>query len=160
MLKISQLARQTGLSTHTLRYYEKNGLISASTRSEAGYRLYDQTAIKRVEFVQTARRIGFSLSDIAQLLSIRVDKRSHSCREVTDITRNKLEQVEAQITELQGMRATLNILLESCCGGPENATHCSIMEALEENEAISSAAAARAGDSTPAASVRAEELGR
>jgi MerR family Zn(II)-responsive transcriptional regulator of zntA len=132
MLKISELSAQTGLSAHTLRFYEKHGLISASKRSEAGYRFYTEADVRRVQFVKTARNTGFSLEDIGQLLSIRVDKKSHSCQEVTDITQKKLDEVNAKIEELQTMQQTLEILLESCCGGPENATHCSIMEALDE----------------------------
>lgn len=132
MLKISELSAQTGLSAHTLRFYEKYGLINASTRSEAGYRFYTEADVRRVEFVKTARNSGFALADIAQLLFIRVDKKSHSCQEVTDITQKKLAEVNAKIEELQFMQQTLAILLESCCGGPENATHCSIMEALDE----------------------------
>jgi MerR family Zn(II)-responsive transcriptional regulator of zntA len=134
VLKISELSAQTGLSAHTLRFSEKHGLISACTRSESGYRYYNEADVRRVEFVKTARNIGFSLEDIDQLLSIRVDKRSHSCQEVTDITRHKLEQVNAKINELQSMQQTLQILLESCCGGPELATHCSIMEALDAGQ--------------------------
>lgn len=134
MLKISELANRTGLSAHTLRYYEKHGLVSASVRSEAGYRYYSDKDVRRVEFVRTARSIGFSLADISQLLSIRVDKHSHSCQEVTDITQAKLAEVNDKIGELVSMQKTLGVLLESCCGGPENATHCSIMEALEEGD--------------------------
>ncbi|MCH2324384.1 MAG: Zn(2+)-responsive transcriptional regulator [Pseudomonadota bacterium] len=134
MLKISQLAAKTGLSVHTIRFYEKYGLISASERSEAGYRYYNDVDIRRAQFVKTARNIGFSLEDISQLLSIRVDKTSHSCQEVTDITQHKLDEVNARLEELQSMQNTLEILLESCCGGPENATHCSIMEALEADD--------------------------
>jgi len=64
MLKISELAAKTGMSAHTLRFYEKNGLVSASDRSEAGYRYYNDADVRRVEFVKTARNIGFSLEDI------------------------------------------------------------------------------------------------
>ena len=131
ILKISELSEQTGLSAHTLRYYEKHGLINASNRSEAGYRFYNDSDLRRVQFVKTARNTGFSLADIGQLLSIRVDKRSHSCQDVTDITQKKLLEVSAKLTELQSMQQTLELMLESCCGGPENATHCSIMEALD-----------------------------
>ena len=131
ILKISELSEQTGLSAHTLRYYEKHGLINASNRSEAGYRFYNDSDLRRVQFVKTARNTGFYLADIGQLLSIRVDKRSHSCQDVTDITQKKLLEVSAKLTELQSMQQTLELLLESCCGGPENATHCSIMEALD-----------------------------
>ncbi len=134
MLKISELAAKSGLSAHTLRFYEKHGLITASSRSKAGYRFYNDADVRRVEFVKTARDIGFSLQDIAQLLSIRIDKRSHSCQEVTDITQHKLDEVNLKLDELHSMQQTLQILLESCCGGPENATHCSIIEALEEGQ--------------------------
>ncbi len=134
MLKISELSARTGLSTHTLRFYEKHGLVSASVRSEAGYRYYSDTDVRRVEFVRTARHIGFSLNDISELLSIRLDKSRHSCQEVTDITETKLAEVNARIAELQSMQQTLQILLDSCCGGPENASHCSIMEALEAEQ--------------------------
>ena len=131
MLEISEISEQAELSAHTLRYYEKHGLVNASNRSEAGYRFYTDSDVRRVQFVKTARNTGFSLADIGQLLSIRVDKRSHSCQDVTDITRKKLVEVNTKLAELQSMQQTLELLLESCCGGSENATHCSIMEALD-----------------------------
>ena len=134
MLRISEIAERTGLSAHTLRFYEKHGLISASERSEAGYRLYSEADLRKAEFIRTARNIGFSLDDIAGLLSIRLDKSSHTCQEVTDITQRKLVEVNDKIRELTAMRKTLNTLLDSCCGGPEDATHCSIMEALDASE--------------------------
>ncbi|MBT8147273.1 MAG: Zn(2+)-responsive transcriptional regulator [Gammaproteobacteria bacterium] len=134
MLKISEIAERTGLSAHTLRFYEKHGLISASERSEAGYRLYSEADLRKAEFIRTARNIGFSLEDIAGLLSIRLDKSSHTCQEVTDITQRKLVEVNAKIRELTAMRKTLKTLLNSCGGGPEEATHCSIMEALDASE--------------------------
>ena len=131
MIKISELGAKTGISPHTIRFYEKHGLIEASQRSEAGYRFYSEADVRRAEFVKAARSIGFSLDDIAQLLSIRLDKTSHSCQEVTDITRHKLDEVNARIAELQTMQRSLQLLLKSCSGGPENATYCSIRETLE-----------------------------
>lgn len=131
MLKISEIAEKTGLSAHTLRFYEKHGLIAASERSDSGYRLYSEADLRRAEFIRTARNAGFSLEDIAGLLSIRLDKVSHTCQEVTDITRRKLQDIDARLSELTAMRRTLQSLLDSCCGGPDDATHCSIMEALD-----------------------------
>lgn len=127
MLKISELAVMTGLSAHTIRFYKKHGLIEASKRSDSGYRYHSDADVKRAEFVKSARIIGFSLDDIGVLLSIRLDKQSHSCQEVTDLTQHKLDEVNARLAEQQ----TLERLLESCCGGLENATHCSIIEALD-----------------------------
>jgi len=134
MLKISEVAEKTGLSAHTLRFYEKNGLINASQRSEAGYRLYSDADLRKARFIRLARNIGFSLEEIASLLSIRLDRASHSCQQVTDITKGKLIEVNEKIRELTSMQSTLETLLASCCGGPEDATHCSIMEALDANE--------------------------
>ena len=142
MLKISELAAKTGLSAHTIRFYEKHDLIRASERSEAGYRYYNDSDIRRAEFVKAARNIGFSLEDISQLLSIRVDKTSHSFQEVTDITQHKLDEVNEKISELESMQNTLQILLKSCCGGPEKATHCSIIEALEAGAVVKDRGAA------------------
>ena len=142
MLKISELAAKTGLSAHTIRFYEKHDLIRASERSEAGYRYYNDSDIRRAEFVKAARNIGFSLEDISQLLSIRVDKTSHSCQEVTVITQHKLDEVNEKISELESMQNTLQILLKSCCGGPEKATHCSIIEALEAGAVVKDRSAA------------------
>ncbi|MBM87988.1 MAG: Zn(2+)-responsive transcriptional regulator [Gammaproteobacteria bacterium] len=136
MLKISELAAKTGLSAHTIRFYEKHGLVCASERSESGYRHYNDADIRRAEFVKTARNIGFSLEDIAQLLSIRLDKSSHSCQEVTEITQHKLDEVNGKIEELQSMQRTLEILLENCSGGPESAIYCSIMGALELGQVV------------------------
>ncbi len=133
-MRISELSKRTGLSPHTLRFYEKQGLVSHNSRSEGGYREYDESDLRRVEFVRTARNVGFSLEDIAMLLSIRVDKDSHSCEQVAEITRRKLNEVNDRLRELESMKNTLGILLDSCCGGPESATHCSIMEALEHGQ--------------------------
>jgi MerR family Zn(II)-responsive transcriptional regulator of zntA len=144
MMKISELSAQTGLSSHTIRFYEKHGLISASERSAAGYRYYNAADVRRAEFVKTARHIGFSLEDIGLLLSIRLDKQSHSCQEVTDITRHKLDEVNDRISELRFMQQTLKRLLDSCCGGPENTTHCSIIEALDAGDVARDAEAVAA----------------
>jgi len=154
MLKISELGSITGLSPHTIRFYEKHGLIEASERSEAGYRYYTTADVRRAEFVKSARNIGFSLDDIAQLLSIRVDKTSHSCQEVTEITRHKLDEVNARIAELEAMQSTLKRLLHSCSGGPENATHCSILEALEEGTKAGTEAGTKEGTGSSGSSTR------
>jgi MerR family Zn(II)-responsive transcriptional regulator of zntA len=71
-----------------------------------------------------------------------VDKSSHSCQEVTDITQHKLDEVNEKISELESMQNTLQILLKSCCGGPEKATHCSIIEALEAGAVVKNRSAA------------------
>ena len=102
-----------------------------SRRSAVGYRYYNDSGLRQAESVRTARRIGFSIADVATLLSIWVDKRNHIGQDVTDITQRKLKDIDKKISELASMRKTLQILLNSCSGGPETASHCSIMEALD-----------------------------
>ena len=118
MLRIGELATKTGLTAHTIRFYEKSGLLNASQRSESGYRYYADTDVRQAEFVKTARKIGFSVDDVSTLLSIRVDKSNHTCQDVTEITQRKLNDVNEKISELLLMQQTLKILLNSCCGGP------------------------------------------
>jgi len=130
-MKISQLAAQSGLSAHTLRFYEKSSLVEASERSAACYRHYSDDDVRRVEFVKTAKEAGFSLEEIAQLLSIRLDRDHHTCEEVTDITRDKLDVVNAKIRQLESIHESLQLLLQSCDGGMDSAVHCSIIEALD-----------------------------
>ena len=100
MLRIGELATKTGLTAHTIRFYEKSGLINASQRSESGYRYYTDTDVRQAEFVKTARKIGFSVDDVSTLLSIRVDKSNHTCQDVTEITQRKLNDVNEKISEL------------------------------------------------------------
>jgi MerR family Zn(II)-responsive transcriptional regulator of zntA len=154
MMKISQLAAHSGLSAHTLRFYEKNGLIEASERTGSGYRRYSEDDIRRVEFVKTARDAGFSLEEISQLLSIRLDRDHHTCEEVTSITRHKLEVVSAKIAQLEEIRESLELLLESCDGGLDSAVHCSIIEALDAGTAAVSVAKLAQTDTASAAKSR------
>ena len=131
MLKISELTGRIGLSAHTIRFYEKHGLIEAIERSDSGYRLYSAADVNRAEFVKTFRNSRFSLENIAQLLLIRLDRSNHCCQEVTDITRNKLHEVNRKMAELKAMQKVLSRLLNNCDGGLEKAMHCSILDVLD-----------------------------
>ncbi|CCW14878.1 MerR-family transcriptional regulator [Rhodococcus aetherivorans] len=73
MMRISQLARRTGVPATTLRFYEDAGLLHAE-RTPAGYRLYDQEAVDRLAFIATAKHLGLTLEEIAELLRVREDR--------------------------------------------------------------------------------------
>lgn len=130
-LKIGEISDQMGISRDTLRYYEKEGLIKPSLRSAAGYRLYSEADQACLKFVLSSRQVGFSLKDIADLLAIKINKKAKSCQDVKTMTANKIVQVDEKLAELQKLKSALNKLHDSCCGGPENAEHCSILQALE-----------------------------
>ena len=131
-MKISNLAAHSGISAHTLRYYEKTGLFSASQRSESNYRIYSQDDLVTAKFIKRSKECGFSLAETATLLAIRNDKDQHVCAEAKLITSTKIIDISQQITQLKQMQKTLQQLERYCCGGQESAEFCSIITNLEQ----------------------------
>lgn len=137
--QIGQLAKISGLSRDTIRYYESTGLIPQAPRSSSGYRLYSQQTLQQLGFIHNAKTLGFSLKDIAELLSINLDKDLYSCENVKDLSRHKLQQVEQKIAELEKIRSALQQLHNICCGGQEPASSCSILQKLNQQQYAASA---------------------
>ena len=133
-MKISELEMRSGISSHTLRYYEKSGLLKASKRNANNYRVYSKDDLTTALFIKRCKQSGFSLIDTAALLAIKDDKSQHVCAEAKMITASKLVEISAQIEQLKRMRATLSELEKFCCGGQESAEFCSIISALEEGK--------------------------
>lgn len=132
-MKIGDLAKRSGLSAHTLRYYEKSGILIPQNRSDNNYRLYTDDDLGKAKFIKHAREIGFSLSDVQIFLSIRADKPAHICAEAKSIAEHKIAQVKQQIKDLTKIVKNLHQLSDACCGGEESAEHCSIIDALENS---------------------------
>ena len=126
-----KLAKACGVKADTLRFYEKNGLISPGIRNESGYRLYSEQDKRRLEFIIRAKSVGFSLADIGELLDLDTNKAKVTCQEVKAVADTKLAQVEQKIIELTRFRDNLRELSNICCGGPRSAEHCTILETLE-----------------------------
>jgi DNA-binding transcriptional MerR regulator len=104
------VARLTGVSTDTLRHYERKGLL-ALRRSSNGYREYPPEALDRVRLVQRALSVGFSLDELARVFRIR-DRGGAPCREVRALAAAKLESMEKQILELIALRDQLRSMIE------------------------------------------------
>ncbi|QSX30420.1 Zn(2+)-responsive transcriptional regulator [Shewanella cyperi] len=136
MYRIGELADLCEVKADTLRFYEKHGLLSPSMRSDSGYRLYSSEDAARLRFILRAKAVGFTLSEITELLSIELNKADWACADVKGMVDVKLEQVSARIAELSAFRDSLQRLSDACCGGPESAMHCSILEALETNHQV------------------------
>ena len=109
-LRAGELARLCGISTDTLRHYERVGVLAHPRRSEAGYRQYPSAAVARVQLVRRALGLGFSLAELARLLCVR-DRGGAPCREVRALAARKLEQVEKQLIDLADLRDHLRALL-------------------------------------------------
>lgn len=132
LLQIGGFSELTGVSIDTLRYYEKIALLKAEARSASGYRLYGSQNLETVKFILSAKALGFSLSAIQQLLSIQINKQASSCEDVKVFTKIQLTEIEQRLQELQRIRDAVADLHDSCCGGPEDARYCSILQALEK----------------------------
>lgn len=135
-MKIGEFARKLGVSTDTLRYYEKHGLLTHSSRSQSGYRIYTDTDIKQMSFILRAKNVGFSLSEIKELLQIKIHKDQHSCHEVKEMTLQKRDLVAQRIEELTRFYDSLSLLAKKCCGGEEPAENCSILTTLEDIDGL------------------------
>lgn len=135
MYRIGELAKQYGVKTDTLRFYDKHGLLKPSIRSASGYRMYTEEDAECLGFILRAKAIGFSLTDISELLSIELDKSKWACADVKEVVDLKLTDIEAKIKELSYFQASLQKLSDACCGAHFSAENCSILDALESNSA-------------------------
>ena len=133
-MRIGELSKHTGFQVETLRYYEKQGLLEPVSRTESGYREYDKESLKQLHFIHQAKSVGFSLNEISELLTLRVERDQHSCGDVKTIAEQKLEQIENKINELYKMRDALHKITDACCGGSEPATSCTILNALDNSK--------------------------
>jgi MerR family Zn(II)-responsive transcriptional regulator of zntA len=133
MLKIGELAQHAGISRDTLRFYEKHGLITPSNRTDSGYRLYSKSDVLRINFILSAKEVGFTLNEIHQLLELEVTKDKKSCQDVKEFVDNKIQVVNQRLIEMKKIKQSLKTLSVACCGGDEPATHCTILGALSTN---------------------------
>jgi MerR family Zn(II)-responsive transcriptional regulator of zntA len=134
MLKIGELASLAKVSRDTLRFYEKHGLISPSDRSESGYRLYSDADVHRISFIISAKEVGFTLNEIHQLLELEVTRDEKSCQDIKQFVDTKIGIVNQRLAEIKRIKKSLQTLSNACCGGDEPATHCTILEALSEQQ--------------------------
>jgi len=108
-MRSGQLAHLTGVSTDTLRHYERLGLLPVPQRTAGNYREYSSGSQQRVELIQRALTIGFSLSELRTILAVR-DRGGAPCRHVRALMHSKIRAVDEQIRNLVSLRAELNRL--------------------------------------------------
>ena len=127
-LTVGRVARAAGVSIDTVRFYERLGLIAASTRTEGGFRVFDPTAVERIHFVRKAKALGFTLKEVAELLSLS-EMPDASCADVRRRTEAKLVEIDGRIARLQRIRQALSALSRACpAKGPVST--CTILDAL------------------------------
>ena len=112
---IGEAARASGVSAKMVRHYESLGLLGEVARTDSGYRQYSAAEIHTLRFIKRARDLGFSMVEIADLLSLWRD-RSRASGDVKQIAQQHVAALDARIAAMQAMRQTLNDLLHHCHG--------------------------------------------
>ncbi|MEO8673391.1 MAG: heavy metal-responsive transcriptional regulator [Tahibacter sp.] len=123
---IGELAKRAGIAIDTIRYYERNGLLAPAGRLASGYRRYGDVEFNRLRFILRAKALGFSLSDVRDLLEMSA---SDDVAQVKRSAQSKLADIDGRIAELQRIRAGLQTLI-SACPGHGRADACPILNAL------------------------------
>ncbi|USI78661.1 helix-turn-helix domain-containing protein [Sphingopyxis sp. USTB-05] len=126
-MRIGELAAATGTRTETIRYYEKEGLLTPPARTSANYRSYGEPHRQRLTFIRRARDLGFRLDDVRELLTL-ADDPSQPCGAVDRITTSHLDDIEAKMVDLAKMRDALRAMLRSC--SQDTISDCRIIESL------------------------------
>jgi DNA-binding transcriptional MerR regulator len=112
LLRIGQVAQRALVSTDTIRYYERLGLLPKPHRTLAGYREYPEEAVNRITLVRNAARFGFSLLEIGGFLRVR-EAGGKPCHQVRQAAQTILDRVDQQIAELTATRATMRDTLQT-----------------------------------------------
>jgi len=128
-LKIGQVAKQAGLTVEAIRYYEQRGIIPEPHRLDSGYRVYPESILTRLHFINRCKDLGFSLQEISELLSIQINPENSSAL-VKEQVENKITLVKEKISELQKLQDSLEQLSGLCCGDG-SVSDCPIIDFLK-----------------------------
>ncbi|MPY21304.1 MerR family transcriptional regulator [Shewanella psychropiezotolerans] len=127
-MKIGEVAKKTGLSVKSIRYYHDIGLICAA-RGENGYREYDKPQIDSLNFISHSRDLGFSLDDCRSLLDLKLNQ-DRDAEDVKRLAKTHLQMVSNRITKLKELESQLKHLIKDCRGGHQ--PDCAILSGLSE----------------------------
>ena len=134
MLTRGKLAAQTGCNIETIRYYETIGLIPAPARTASGYRRYEDEHVRRLNFIQRARALGFSSEKIQGLLHLTDPGEIHTRAEVKALTQEHIDEIAVRIRDLQKIKRRLNQISSFCDGSDKSAQTCPILESLFDDK--------------------------
>ena len=132
-MRIGALAKQTGCSVETIRYYEREGLLPPSARTEGNYRIYSDADVERLSFIRDCRSLDMTLEEIEQLLSFR-DAPEKYCTEVNELLDEHIGHVTARVAELQTLEQQLH-KLRRLCRRTQKAKNCGILKRLGKGNA-------------------------
>src|SRR5712691_4498548 len=110
---IGRVARETGLSVHAIRFYEREGLLKAPGRSEGRFRVFHQESVRELKFIRKAQDLGFSLSEIRELVILRRSG-SQACLHVRELLSKTLGRVDEKVEDLLRLQSELKAALHKC----------------------------------------------
>ncbi|ENX15519.1 Cu(I)-responsive transcriptional regulator [Acinetobacter sp. CIP 64.2] len=128
-MNIGKVSQASGVTSKMIRYYEQIGLIPAAGRSNAGYRSYSDNDVERLKFIKRSRELGFSVTEITDLLDLWSNSNRHSA-DVKHLAQSHIQKLEQRIQDLQQMVQTLQTLVDCCAG--DHRPDCPILEGLKE----------------------------
>ena len=130
-MNIGQAARRSGLSSKMIRYYESIGLLKPALRSDSGYRLYQPDDLHTLAFIKRSRDLGFSLEEVARLLTLWQDRQRASA-DVKALAMQHIDALNHRIEALVSLRDTLGELVAHCQG--DDRPDCPILKDLANDK--------------------------
>jgi MerR family copper efflux transcriptional regulator len=127
MMNIGEAASTSGVSAKMIRHYEELGLLPEARRTESGYRQYEPADVHTLRFIRHSRDLGFSLSEIAELVSLWRDRKRPS-RQVKALAETHIRELEQKASEILAMKSALEHLVH-CCHGDDR-PECPILDGL------------------------------
>lgn len=133
--QIGRVAKETGLSVHAIRFYERQGLLKAPARSEGRFRVFDEGALRELKFIRKSQELGFTLAEIRELTVLR-NTNSPPCSHVRDLLNKALGRINEKVTELIRLQNELKAALRKCNrdlkrSGDKPEKCCPVLEELE-----------------------------
>jgi MerR family mercuric resistance operon transcriptional regulator len=132
-LTIGKLAKQTEVTVETIRHYQCIGLLVEPDKPNSGYRQYSADAITNIRFIKRAQQAGFTLKEIATLLSL---DGSH-CADVRQLAELKCQQIDQHIKSLTALRQALDSLVNTC-QQTDSSAHCAILDVFNDDDTSAS----------------------
>lgn len=137
-LHIGEVARRTGLTPDTIRFYEKEHLLQRPARTNGGFRLFSSEDIERVQFIRQVQELGFSLDEVKQLLVLR-NGSVDACSRVKGLLEQKLDKVRHHIRELHKLEGELQRAVQECDAAQKrtrrNLQQCPVLERVKRKDA-------------------------
>lgn len=141
-MKVNELAKRGGVTAETVRHYAREQLLAPERHPDNGYQLFSDTDLERLRFIQRARKLGFSVAEIRDILS-HADQGDSPCPLVRDLLASRLPQIRARIAELEALAQRMEQALESWQdmpdGTPDGHSLCRLIESFPEEAPCSTA---------------------